>query len=77
MPASPQRRGEGGARHDDGWPRGLSAPARRALANAGYTELGQLAEVSESSLHQFHGMGPKAISVLRDALTARGLSFRT
>ena len=62
--------------HDDtGFPK-LSAPARRALAGAGYTRLEQLAEVSEPDLERLHGMGPTAIAALSTALEARGLSFR-
>lgn len=54
---------------------GLSNPARRALAAAGYTRLEQLTRVAEAELLKLHGMGPKGISVLRAALRARGLSF--
>jgi predicted flap endonuclease-1-like 5' DNA nuclease len=53
----------------------MSAPATRALNNAGYTHLEQLANVSESELLKLHGMGPKAIRILREALEAKGLSF--
>jgi hypothetical protein len=56
-------------------PIGLSNPARRALAGAGYQRLEQLAEVSEADLKKLHGMGPKAITQLRDGLAAKGLSF--
>ena len=58
-----------------GFPK-LSAPARRALASAGYTQVEQLAEVSEGDLKKLHGMGPSAIAALRAALEERGLSFR-
>lgn len=57
------------------WPSGLAAPARRALDGAGYTRLDQLAEVREDDLAALHGMGPKALRQLRDALAARGLGF--
>jgi DNA-directed RNA polymerase alpha subunit len=60
---------------EDGFPK-LSAPARRALARAGYTCLEQLAQISESDLKKLHGMGPTAVSALRAALHDRGLSFR-
>lgn len=60
---------------DPAFPR-LSAPARRALASAGYTRLDQLTRASESDLRKLHGMGPTAIAALREALHARGLSFR-
>ena len=56
-------------------PAGIGKPALRALAAAGYTRLDQLAKVKESELVKLHGVGPKAIRVLRDALQARGLSF--
>jgi hypothetical protein len=59
----------------DDLPAGLAKPARRALAAAGYTRLEQLAGVSEAELAKLHGMGPKALQQLRQALSDRGLSF--
>ncbi len=56
-------------------PAGLAQPARRALSAAGYTRLEQLTTVTEPELLELHGMGPKALGVLRAALQARGLSF--
>ncbi len=61
---------------DTGFPK-LSAPARRALAAAGYIQLDELAQISESDLNQLHGMGLRAIVALRAALEERGLSFRS
>jgi len=55
----------------------LSAPARRALARAGYDTLEQLAQAKETELAQLHGMGPTAMDALRDSLHERGLSFKT
>ncbi|MBO0830122.1 MAG: DNA-binding protein [Streptosporangiales bacterium] len=57
-------------------PTGLSEPARRALAAAGYTRLEQLTDVTARELGKLHGMGPKAIRRLGEALAAHGLSFR-
>jgi hypothetical protein len=57
------------------WPAGVSAPARRALAQAGYTELRQLAGVPASQLKQLHGMGPKALTQLQKALQMQGMSL--
>lgn len=54
----------------------LSAPAQRALAEAGYTHLKQLTAVSEKEILQLHGMGPRALSMLREAMAAKGLRFR-
>lgn len=60
---------------DDALPR-IGAPATRALNGAGYTRLSQLTETTESDLLALHGVGPKAIRILREALAERGLSFR-
>jgi len=54
----------------------LSAPAARALEAAGYTHLEQLTRVTEAELAQLHGMGPKALGILREALRAQGRSFK-
>jgi hypothetical protein len=42
-------------------PPGLFRPARRALTNAGYRTLEQLARVSETEIEDLHGVGPKAL----------------
>ena len=57
------------------FPRGVSQPAIRALASAGYTQLDQLAGVREKDLASLHGMGPKALRILSEALKAQGKSF--
>lgn len=57
-------------------PAGLAAPARRALASAGITRLEDVARLQESELKALHGMGPKAVNQLRDALASRGLAFK-
>jgi hypothetical protein len=57
--------------------KGLSAPARRALAGAGYQFLEQLTEVRENDLAPLHGMGPTGIRALGEALKGRGLSFKS
>jgi hypothetical protein len=54
----------------------LAAPARRALAGAGYTSLEDLARAKESDVKALHGMGPNAMATLRKALQEHGLSFR-
>jgi hypothetical protein len=56
-------------------PKGLSKPALRALASAGYTRLEQLAKIPESEVAGLHGMGPKGLKILRAALAANRLSF--
>jgi hypothetical protein len=57
------------------FPAGLSKPALRALAGAGYTRLAQLIWASEAEILALHGMGPKGIEMLRRALAEQGLSF--
>ena len=61
---------------DGDLPRGIGRPATRALADVGITRLDQLSDVREDELRRLHGVGPKAIEVLRAALGTRGLGFR-
>ena len=56
-------------------PPALSGPARRALTNAGYRRLRQIARVNEAEVERLHGVGPKALAQLRHALVANGLSL--
>ena len=60
---------------DNDFPK-IGAPATRALEAAGYTSLKQLTKVTEAELGQLHGMGPKALSLLREALKSKGWSFK-
>ena len=53
----------------------IGKPAQRALTSAGYTNLKQLTKVTEAELGQLHGMGPKALDLLREGLRSRGLKF--
>jgi len=55
--------------------KGVSQPAIRALASAGYTRLEQLGKARERDLATLHGMGPKALRILGEALKERGKSF--
>ncbi|MDQ6674187.1 MAG: DNA-binding protein [Chloroflexota bacterium] len=57
------------------FPKGLSAPALRALTAAGYTQLRQLAGVPASELKRLHGMGPKTLTQLQEALEKQGMSL--
>ena len=56
-------------------PQNIGNPARSALAVVGITRLSQLTKVSEKELLKYHGVGPKAVRLLREALADRGLSF--
>ena len=60
---------------DGSLPRGIGRPATNALALIGVTTLQQVAEHTERELLVLHGVGPKAIRVLREALAADGRSF--
>ena len=55
----------------------IGSPATRALEEAGYSRLEQLTKISEAELGQLHGMGPKALGILRETLKEKGLSFKT
>ncbi len=60
---------------DEGLPRNIGAPATRALTAAGFTELRQLADVPAADLKKLHGVGPKSLRLLQEALEQRGLSL--
>jgi hypothetical protein len=72
MPPTKRRKSEP---QETDLPTGLGKPAQRALAGAGYVRLEQFTRVREAEVLELHGMGPKAMDVLRRALEARGLSF--
>jgi hypothetical protein len=54
----------------------IGAPATRALTSVGITRLSQLTDHRAEELLKLHGMGPRAIKILRQALADQGLSFR-
>lgn len=53
----------------------VGAPATRALTNAGYTQLRQLAGVPAAELSRLHGFGPKALRLIEEALAEHGLAL--
>jgi HPt (histidine-containing phosphotransfer) domain-containing protein len=55
----------------------LAKPAQRALAGAGITNLQQLSKLTEKEFLQLHGIGKNAHSLLKAALVANGLDFRS
>jgi pimeloyl-ACP methyl ester carboxylesterase len=87
-PASPSKKGEvvikssqrkanpQPAEGEVSLPTKLAQPARRALTGAGIQHLEQLTQLSEVEIKQLHGIGPNAIEQLRQALHAKGLSFK-
>lgn len=56
-------------------PGGIGAPAGRALARAGVATLADLARLREQQVAALHGVGPKAVARLREALAEHGLAF--
>lgn len=64
-------------RFSDDFPASIGRPANAALVNLGITTLEQVAASSERELLAIHGVGPKAVRILGEALAERGLRFRT
>jgi uncharacterized protein YdhG (YjbR/CyaY superfamily) len=54
---------------------GLSAPAKRALLNAGINDLRKLSKYTEEEILSLHGIGATSIPKLKKALAAAKLSF--
>jgi hypothetical protein len=58
-----------------GFPTGIGAPATRALIAAGYSGLSELDGVPVADLQRLHGMGPRALRVIQEALQKCGMSL--
>jgi hypothetical protein len=58
------------------FPNGVGGPALRALHNAGVRSMRDLTKWTEADLAKLHGMGPKALGILRGALAASNQRFR-
>lgn len=54
----------------------LAAPAERALKKAGITTIKQLARFSEGDIKAMHGIGPNAMTRLKQAMRAAGVTFQ-
>jgi predicted flap endonuclease-1-like 5' DNA nuclease len=57
-------------------PDAIGKTAARELAYNGITTLAQVADLSVSEVLAIHGVGPKAVRILREALAAKGLAYR-
>jgi hypothetical protein len=55
------------------FPRSIGRPATGALVHAGYTRLGELDGVPARDVLALHGVGPKAVRLLQEALAAQGM----
>ena len=54
----------------------ISKTAAREVSLHGITSLQQVADQSKRELLAIHGVGPKAIAVLGEALAAKGLDYK-
>lgn len=54
----------------------IGGPATRALHGAGYKRLKDLTGATEMEIIALHGMGPKAMDILKSAMAERGLAFK-
>ena len=57
------------------FPKGLSQPALRALAAAGVKNVAGLAKLTVKELAGLHGMGPKGVRMLTEAMQEKGVQF--
>ena len=60
----------------EAFPAGVGGPVLRALRTAGIRTLAELARWSERDFAALHGVGPKGVAILREALRAEGRQFR-
>lgn len=58
-------------------PSSIGRPATRALAGAGITSLEDVATHTEQELLALHGVGPRAVRILKEMLGIRGQSLRS
>lgn len=56
-------------------PTNIGKPVLRALEHANMNFLEPLTSVSKNELLKLHGVGPKAVRILSDALAENGMSF--
>lgn len=58
--------------NETAFPKGVGGPVLRALANANIRSLGDLAKWSEGDVAALHGVGPKGLRLLSEALGEAG-----
>ncbi len=54
----------------------IGSPATNALREIGVTTLEGVRRMSEKELLALHGVGPKAVRILKEALAERGQTLR-
>ncbi|WP_237565332.1 hypothetical protein [Ornithinimicrobium cavernae] len=57
---------------EHGLPAGIGRPATRALLAAGITTLDEVAQRTDAELLALHGVGPRAVRVLRETIAGEG-----
>jgi hypothetical protein len=57
-------------------PTNIGKPATGALLHAGYRTLEDVSGLTAAGLLALHGVGPKAVRLLREALAAKGLALK-
>lgn len=71
--AAAQRQADAGAAPPDSdLPESIGRPATRALLGAGILNLDDVAARSDNELLALHGVGPRAVTLLRAAIASRG-----
>ena len=55
----------------------VMAPAKRGLIAAGIVTLDDLAMWTRADVGELHGVGPRALALLDDALVTSGRTFRS
>lgn len=61
----------------DALPKSIGKPATRALLGVGVRTLADVADKTEKELLALHGVGPRAVKILAQALEERGRRFRS
>lgn len=54
----------------------IGRPATNALAHIGITTMKQVAKMTEKELLMIHGVGPKAVGILKAEMRKIGLSLK-
>ena len=57
-------------------PNEIGKTAARELSMHGIKTLKRVAEHSEEELLEIHGVGPKAVRILAEALSGKGMAFK-
>ncbi|HET9913715.1 MAG TPA: hypothetical protein VFQ13_17615 [Anaerolineales bacterium] len=71
-----RNKADGSGEQENNLPK-IGQPATQALASIGIQRLAQLTSFSEKEILQLHGMGPKALGILRQTLADKGLAFKS